>query len=117
MRCSQPSAHVGHHAPLPAPPAPPPISLPDAEVNTGEISDTGLLARIKANAADGIHTTVVGAAAAGALGVAGRGRDGASSDQPNNPSPPKSAHPLLHPHPTPTPTPKKKKKKTSPTRI
>lgn len=30
-------------------------------MNTGEISETGLLARAKANAADGLYTTLVGA--------------------------------------------------------
>jgi len=28
--------------------------------NTGDISDEGLLARLKANAADGIYTTLIG---------------------------------------------------------
>ena len=32
----------------------------DAEPNTGDFSGTGLIARMKANALDGIHTTFIG---------------------------------------------------------
>ncbi|KAI3434996.1 hypothetical protein D9Q98_003048 [Chlorella vulgaris] len=36
------------------------IVLTDAEANCGDLSETGLLARLKANAADRLHTTIVG---------------------------------------------------------
>ncbi|KAI8474497.1 MAG: hypothetical protein J3K34DRAFT_407955 [Monoraphidium minutum] len=36
------------------------VVLTDAQPNEGDISDEGLLARLKANAADGIHTTMIG---------------------------------------------------------
>lgn len=36
------------------------VVLTDAQINTGEISDTTLMARLKANAADGFYMTVVG---------------------------------------------------------
>lgn len=39
----------------------------DAQPNTGDASDTGLLARIKALSADGVYTTLIGEAAADAL--------------------------------------------------
>lgn len=37
------------------------IMITDAQPNQGDTSDEGLLARLKALAADGIHTTIVGA--------------------------------------------------------
>ena len=36
------------------------ILITDAQPNQGDISDQGLLARLKANAADRIHTTLIG---------------------------------------------------------
>jgi hypothetical protein len=37
------------------------LLITDAQPNQGDTTDEGLLARIKALAADGIHTTIVGA--------------------------------------------------------
>ncbi len=36
------------------------ILITDAQPNEGDLSEEGLLARLKANAADGIHTTIIG---------------------------------------------------------
>jgi Ca-activated chloride channel family protein len=36
------------------------VFLTDAEPNAGDTSDTGLLARIKALALDGVYTTIIG---------------------------------------------------------
>lgn len=48
------SLHLGYrsNSPLSTPPC--------LQPNTGDISDEGLLARLKANAADGIYTTLIG---------------------------------------------------------
>jgi hypothetical protein len=45
------------------------ILITDAQPNQGDISDQGLLARLKANAADRIHTTLIGTGGAGWAGT------------------------------------------------
>lgn len=46
------------------------VLITDAQPNEGDTTEEGLLARLKANAADGVHTTIIGQCGGGLGGLA-----------------------------------------------